>query len=152
MYYKGTYKLKNRQKYKGDPTKIKYRSSWELKFMIYCDTKDIVEKWSSEKIHIPYISSINNGKRRRYIVDFWMKLKSGTEYLIEIKPKKQTSQPKPPKHKSQKSLHNYLYSKLMFENNKDKWAAAGSFAKQNNMIFKIATEEDLKKWGIDVTR
>jgi len=150
MYYKGKFKLKNRQKYKGDSTKIQYRSSWELKFMIYCDTNEAIERWSSEKIRIPYISRINNGKKRNYIVDFWIKLKSGKEYLIEIKPKKQTVEPKPPKTKSQKSLHTYLYSKLMFENNKDKWVAANDFANNNKMIFKVASEDDLAKWGINI--
>jgi hypothetical protein len=150
MYYKGKYKLKNPSKYKGNTAKIQYRSSWELKFMIYCDTKDVVERWSSEKIRIPYISSINNNKRRNYIVDFWIKLKSGNEYLIEIKPKKQTTEPKPPKVKSQKALHNYLYSKFMFENNIDKWTAAERFAKENKMTFVIATEDVLANWGIKI--
>jgi len=118
--------------------------------MIYCDTNEAIERWSSEKIRIPYISRINNGKKRNYIVDFWIKLKSGKEYLIEIKPKKQTVEPKPPKTKSQKSLHTYLYSKLMFENNKDKWVAANDFANNNKMIFKVASEDDLAKWGINI--
>ena len=38
MAYKGQYKLLNRSKYKGNPGKIIYRSSWERNFMVYCDT------------------------------------------------------------------------------------------------------------------
>lgn len=42
QYYQGKYKVKNYQKYKGDPTNVIYRSSWELKFLKYCDDNDNV--------------------------------------------------------------------------------------------------------------
>ena len=47
MAYKGKYKPKNRSKYKGDPTKIVYRSLWERRFMVYCDENPNVIKWAS---------------------------------------------------------------------------------------------------------
>lgn len=150
MYHKGLFKLKNRQKYKGDASKIRFRSSWERAFMIYCDKNENIVKWSSEQIQIPYISRINNGKRRRYLIDFWIRLKSGKEYILEIKPKSQTSEPKPPKVKTKKSIHSYLYSKLMFENNKDKWNAAMAFAATNKLDFMIVTEHKLRSWGIKI--
>ena len=44
MAYKGKYKPKNRNKYKGDPTKIIYRSLWERRFMVYCDENPSIIK------------------------------------------------------------------------------------------------------------
>ena len=35
--YSGKYKPLNPQKYKGNVSNIIYRSSWEKRFMIYCD-------------------------------------------------------------------------------------------------------------------
>ena len=60
--YKGNFKIKNPQKYKGNPTNIIYRSLMELRFMKHCDTNDNILKWSSEEIAIPYISPINSTK------------------------------------------------------------------------------------------
>ena len=56
MAYKGKFKPKNRDKYKGNPTNIIYRSLWERRFMVYCDSNNSVVKWSSEEIVIPYRS------------------------------------------------------------------------------------------------
>jgi hypothetical protein len=53
MAYKGKYKPQNPQKYKGDPTKIIYRSLWERKFMVYCDTNVNILQWASEEVIIP---------------------------------------------------------------------------------------------------
>ena len=53
MSYKGRFTPKNYKKYKGDPTKVVYRSMWELRFMKYCDKNDSILEWSSEEIVIP---------------------------------------------------------------------------------------------------
>ena len=37
-YHQGTYKVKDPNKYVGDPNNIVFRSSWELKFMNWCDS------------------------------------------------------------------------------------------------------------------
>ena len=51
--YKGIFKPNNPQKYKGNVKNITYRSSWEKRFMVYCDkTRQIVE-WGSEELFIP---------------------------------------------------------------------------------------------------
>ena len=55
----------NPEKYIGDLTNIKMRSSWEIKFAKYCDTNPSVLKWNSEDIHIPYWSTLEN-KQRTY--------------------------------------------------------------------------------------
>ena len=50
MAYKGKYRPTRPYKYKGDPTKIIYRSLWERKFMQYCDSTTNVLEWGSEEI------------------------------------------------------------------------------------------------------
>ena len=46
-YAQGLYEVKNINKYvrKGKP---KYRSGWELTFLIFCDTNDKIMSWASE--------------------------------------------------------------------------------------------------------
>ena len=49
----GRFKPRNPGKYKGDPSNIIYRSSWEKKFMLWCDCNLNVLEWGSEEIVIP---------------------------------------------------------------------------------------------------
>ena len=51
--YKGRYTPENPKKYIGDPSKIVYRSSWERRFMIYCDRNPLILSWASEELAIP---------------------------------------------------------------------------------------------------
>ena len=74
MSYKGKFRPKNRKKYNGNPSEIIYRSSWELKFMNYCDNNNKIVKWSSEEIIIPYRCPTDN-KIHRYFPDFYIKYK-----------------------------------------------------------------------------
>lgn len=73
--YKGRYKPKHPQKYKGDPSNIIYRSSWELKFMKWCDMRPDVLEWQSEEFFIPYKHPID-GKMHRYFPDFYVKVRT----------------------------------------------------------------------------
>ena len=104
-YYKGKFKPKNPEKYVGDTSNIVYRSSWELKFMIYCDTNPNVLQYASEEIFIPYVSPVDN-KVHRYFPDFLMKVKKAdgsiSKILVEVKPKSQTKPPVPGKRKTKK--------------------------------------------------
>ena len=68
---KGKYIPKNSAKYRGDYRNIIYRSSWELKFMKYCDGNPSILEWGSEEIIIPYRSPLDN-KIHRYFVDFYI--------------------------------------------------------------------------------
>ena len=73
MAYSGKFRPSNPKKYRGNPTRIIYRSMWEKKFMIFCDrTKSIVE-WGSEEIIIPYRCP-TDGKVHRYYPDFYIKV------------------------------------------------------------------------------
>ena len=69
--YKGLFKPKNPKKYKGDPTNIIYRSSWEKQCMLYFDRTDEVLEWQSEEMFVPYKHPIS-GKIHRYYPDFFI--------------------------------------------------------------------------------
>ena len=96
MSYKGVFKPSNPEKYIGDYKNIIYRSLWERKFMVYCDTNENIIKWSSEEIWIPYVSPLDN-RVHKYFPDFYIKYKDTSdkirESLIEIKPKRQVNSP-----------------------------------------------------------
>jgi hypothetical protein len=142
MAYKGKYRPSNSAKYKGDPTNIVYRSLWERKFMVYCDKNDNILEWGSEEIALPYRSPID-GRVHRYFPDFYIKVKESNgevkKYLIEIKPKKQTVEPKIPKKKTK----GYIYEVVEYAKNQAKWKAAQEFCKDRLWEFKILTEDEL---------
>lgn len=140
---KGKYTPKNIHKYKGNYRNIIYRSSWELKFMKYCDTRSNVLEWGSEEIVIPYRSPLDN-RIHRYFVDFYVKIQDSdgtvTKYLIEIKPSKQTIPPKKP----QRQTKSYIYEVTEYVKNQAKWKAAKEFCDDRMWKFKILTESELK--------
>lgn len=142
-YYQGRFKPKNIEKYMGDVNNIIYRSSWELKFMNYCDLNPNVLKYASEEIVIPYRSPLD-GNIHRYFVDFYVKMKNKDgvveEFLIEIKPNKQLTPPKKPTKRMTKS---YVHELSEYVKNEAKWNAAKQFCKERNLEFKILTEKEL---------
>ena len=142
-YYQGKFRPRNPKKYKGDITNIVYRSSWELKFLNYCDKNESIIEYASEEIVIPYRSPIDN-KIHRYFVDFYVKIKdkSGNiaKYLIEIKPKKQTL---PPKISTRKTKY-YINEVLEYVKNQAKWSSAENFCLDRQWKFLILTENELK--------
>lgn len=142
MYHKGKFKPINPEKYIGDPTQIIYRSSWERKFMAWCDRSASVLKWQSEETIIPYRCPTDN-RIHRYFVDFRIQIrdKQGVlkTYLVEVKPDSQTRPPVYPGKKTQK----YLTEALIFMKNRAKWDAAEQFAKDRGWSFIILTEHHL---------
>ena len=140
MSYKGRFKPRNYQKYKGDPTQIIYRSLWERKFMQYCDTTESVLEWGSEEFWIPYRSPVDQ-RVHRYFPDFHMKLKEKNgvvkRYVIEVKPLRQT---KPPIKKKTKT---FLYESMEYAKNQAKWKAARAYCQERLYEFKIITEKEL---------
>jgi len=82
MSYKGRFKPKQYKKYKGDPTKVIYRSMWELRFMKYCDKTPNILEWSSEEIIIPYRGL--DRKVHRYFPDFWIKYKNAKGQIVKV--------------------------------------------------------------------
>lgn len=147
MHYKGKYKIKNPDKYKGNPTNIVYRSSWELKFMNYLDNNPNVVWWSSEEMCVPYYNPVDQ-KPHRYFPDFLMcvKQKDGSEqtFMVEIKPEIQTKEPEIPSRKTKK----YIMEVFEYAKNQAKWKYAEEYCKDRGWRFQIITEADLNiKWS-----
>lgn len=146
MSYKGYFKPRNPNKYKGDPTNIIYRSGLELRLMKFLDEQDNIVKWGSEELAIPYKSPID-GRYHRYFPDFYVKKKitDGTirEQLIEVKPSEQC---KPPR-KQNKVTRRYLTEVKNWGINSAKWKAAEEYCKDRRWTFIIITEKDLTPHG-----
>jgi hypothetical protein len=142
MAYKGPFRPKNPQKYKGDPTKIIYRSLWELRMMRYFDSTDAVLEWSSEEVIIPYRSP-KDRKLHRYFPDFVVKLKEANGniniLMIEVKPLVQTKEPI----NNSKHPRRYLKEVMTYGINLAKWKAAQEFCADRGWQFKIFTEKEI---------
>ena len=142
MSYKGKYYPSFPRKYKGDPTNIVYRSLWERKFMVYCDKNQNILEWASEEIAIPYRSPIDN-RVHRYFPDFYMKVKETNgkikNYVIEVKPAKQTIPPKKPKRQTK----GYIREAFEYARNQAKWKAAREYCADRMWEFKVITEKEL---------
>lgn len=134
---KGRYNIQKPEKYIGDPSNIIFRSSWELKFMKWCDSNPNIVEWGSEELPIPYRSPID-GRVHRYFVDFYIKV-NDQKYLIEIKPEKFTKEPKIPKRKTKQ----FLNEVMTWGVNQAKWKAAEEFCLDRNWKFMILTEKEL---------
>jgi hypothetical protein len=131
-FYKGYFTPQNPNKYKGDVSKIVYRSSWELSTFAWLDKNESVISWSSEEFSIPYLSPLDN-KIHRYFPDLYITFDNKKTYLIEIKPKNQTK---------------FKKNSITFFRNIAKWEAAYKFAEINKIEFNIWTEKELKMLGI----
>lgn len=142
MSYSGKFKPKNYKKYKGDPTKIFYRSLWERRFMVYCDNNDKIIEWGSEELIIPYISPLDN-KQHRYFPDFYIKYVNNkgqtVREIIEVKPKKQLKPPKEPKRRTKR----YLQECATYMVNQAKWKAAEEYCALRRLKFRFLTEDNL---------
>ena len=143
MSYKGRFRPSNYLKYKGDPTNIIYRSLWELKFMNWCDKNENILEWGSEEVVIPYRSPLDN-RIHRYFVDFYIKVEDMNgqikKYLIEVKPKRQTTPPPKPKRQTKR----YISEVTEYAKNQAKWKAATEFCEDRQWKFMIITEDELK--------
>lgn len=141
-YKQGYYTLINESKYVG-PKPIIFRSSWERKFAIYCDTNPTVISWSSEPFSIKYFNILDN-KHHDYFPDFYMKVKRNDiikEYLVEVKPVSQLRKPLPPKNKNMKSWYNYKKARITYTINLCKSTALKKFAQNKNWEVLYVTEK-----------
>ena len=142
MSYKGKYKVRCPYKYKGDPTKVIYRSLWELKFMRYCDSNINILEWGSEEMYVWYRSPVDN-RPHRYFPDFYIKTKESDgkikKYIIEVKPKRQTKPPAKPKRQTK----GYLREAFEYAKNQAKWKAANEWCIDRGFEFKVLTENEL---------
>lgn len=141
-YLQGRFHPSRPEKYLGDSKNIIYRSSWELHFLKWCDTNDNVLEYASEEFSIPYMSPVDN-RIHRYYPDGFVKIRHQDgqikKYIVEIKPFKQTQEPK----KRDRVTKSYINECKTYAVNEAKWKAASEFAKDNAIEFKILTENDL---------
>ena len=135
MAYKTKYSPKNPKKYIGDVTSITCRSLWERHVCKFLDENDLITKWSSEEIAIPYYSPLDK-KIHNYYPDFLIQMIQENKkeiWMVEIKPKKQTILKE---NASKKEIATWII-------NNAKWNAAKTYCDKNNMQFKILTEKEL---------
>ena len=112
--------------------------------MRWLDANTAVLQWSSE-VPIKYVCA-TDGKVHSYLVDFYILWRTGQKNLIEVKPYKQTLEPKAPKRKTQK----YINACLTYSKNLSKWTAARELCAKNNMKFEVWTEHELRKLGLTI--
>ena len=137
----GQFIPKNPDKYTGSYPII-VRSSWERMFCQWLDANQNVMSWTSEGVVIPYYDPIQQ-KRRRYYPDFWVKWNTPQgiqQFLIEIKPNKETKAPKSSRYKSTKTQ---LYQEATWVTNQAKFEAAEKYCRKMGWNWKILTEKQL---------
>ncbi len=141
MSYKGWFRPRNPQKYKGDAKNIVYRSTWELRVMKWLDENPSVIWWASEELVIRYRSPVDQ-RIHRYFPDFILRVKrkAGLEktLVIEVKPHSQTIKPVQ-KRKTKK----FISEAATYAINQEKWRAADLFCQEHGWEFMVLTEKDL---------
>lgn len=141
-YHQGYFSPRNPEKYIGDVNNIVYRSSWELKFMQWCDKSPNIIRYGSEEFCIPYFNPV---KQRvcRYFPDFIIEVREQNnkiqKYVIEIKPKRQTIPPT----KGKKKEKTYISEVNTYSINQSKWKSIEDWCKDRMIKFRIITEEEL---------
>ena len=136
----GIFKPKNPAKYAGTRNP-RYRSSWELTFMNFCDNNPSVLQWASEAIHVNYRNPFTN-KNTIYVPDFFVvhvdaHNKQHAE-IWEIKPNKETTL---------EAAGNSKRAQAAAILNMCKWQACQAYCKANGLGFRIITENDLFHQG-----
>jgi len=133
---KGRFIPKRPEKYVGDVNDIEFRSSWECRFMEFCDNNIHILKWGSEEIRIPYVKP-TTGRIHHYIPDFFILYRNAAgqlvKELVEIKPSKEAALTK-------KST---TYDKVAIAINMAKWEAAKQFCDKHGLSFRVLTEKSL---------
>ena len=139
---KGKYRPKHPEKYKGDPTEIIYRSSWERTFMRWLDASDAVVSWQSEEKCISYYNPVQK-RNRMYFPDFIVDFNKDGKIIremVEIKPLKQVNgPPKDPKRRTK----SWMYEVQTYAVNMAKWKAARKYCKERGWTFRLITEKEL---------
>lgn len=166
-YYQGYFYPKNPEKCLSKDNI--YRSSWEAKWMQYCDQNSTIVRWASEPVAVKYRNPVanlkyckqngldpkdpTNWKVCNYYTDFWCEMKKPSgeveKIFIEIKPWSQTQQPKPVKADCKlKEAKAYNKAAETWLVNTAKWKAAKAYFEAKGCKFMIVTEKTLKKLGL----
>ncbi len=144
MKWQGQFQPKHPEKYIGDPTKIFFRSSWEMQVMFWLDKTKSVVCWSSEEVVIPYRCPTDN-KIHRYFVDFLIKLDNGKTLLVEVKPNRNLVKPKRKKYQKQAKFIREVFT---YTKNLAKFNAAKVYAEKRGWKFEVWTEDMLHDLGM----
>ena len=138
-FRQGIYTVRNPGKYVGKGTP-RYRSGWEMTFMMFLDSNDNIVQWASESITIPYRNPIT-GKQSMYVPDFFVTYRGRDNTtraeLIEIKPKNQ-------------SLIESRMSdrdRAIVAVNYAKWASAQKWCQRNGLTFRVINEDQIFHQG-----
>ena len=138
-YRQGAYTVRNTAKYVGRGTP-RYRSGWELTFMMFLDSNENVLQWASESISIPYRNPLT-GKPSMYVPDFLVTYRGPNNTtkaeLIEIKPKKQ-SLIESKMNANERAIVAVNYAK---------WDSATKWAKKNGLTFRVINEDQIYHQG-----
>lgn len=146
-FRQGYFHPKFPDKYRGNPEKIVFRSSWEKKFMNFLDLSEDIVEWGSETFSIKYFypAPYGNNAYHQYFPDFYFvrvdENNNRQRFLVEVKPKNQLQKPHEPKRKTEKSIKNYNYLMECYTKNYFKNLAAKEFCKFNNMKYVYLTED-----------
>ena len=147
-YRSGKYDPRNPEKYIGDIHNIIYRSSWEYRFCMYCDTNDAILKWSSEPVAIDYYNPLDK-KEHKYNVDFYIKVlkedQQTQDWIIEIKPDNQTKKPLYDGIMTVAKLKSYNRNMQIWITNQAKFKAARDWAEKRDYRFGVIGEDFLFK-------
>ena len=140
---KGKFRPHHPEKYLGNAGNIIYRSSWELRFMRWCDTREEVISWQSEEKRIRYYDPVTK-KNRMYYPDFYVKYKRSdgiiVEELVEVKPQRQIEgPPTKPKIRTQ----SWLNDVRTYVTNQAKWNAAAKYTENMGWNFRLISEQNL---------
>ena len=135
-FAQGKFQLKNPEKYIGNRTPT-YRSSWEWAVMQMFDNNPAIQRWASEAIKVPYRDPLT-GKQTIYVPDFFVNYvdKNGKQHaeIWEVKPASQAIKEKVGRNK----MNQAHYIKNMA-----KWEAARAYCKQQGLLFRVVSENDI---------
>ena len=116
---------------------IIFRSSYERKFVWWCETSDLVKRWASEPFSINYYNPLDK-KTHNYWPDYLVEFNDGTIMVVEVKPWCQTQKPDALYGPGDRVFDDYV-------KNMQKWKAAREFCEARNMQFKVITERTISK-------
>lgn len=138
-FRQGVYTVRNPAKYVGKSLP-RYRSGWELTFMMFLDSNDNIVQWASESISIPYRNPIT-GKQSMYVPDFFVTYRQRNNTvraeLIEIKPKKQSLI------ESRASDRD----RAIVAVNYAKWHSATLWCRRHGLTFRVINEDQIFHQG-----
>lgn len=136
MAVHGKFIPKNPQKYRGDVSRIFFRSLWEVSCMKFFDSSSDVLSWGSEELSIPYLSP-KDGAVHQYYPDFYVEYRDESgcirKEVVEVKPL----------HESDKSAARSERSRAALEINEAKWAAAARWCEVRGLTFRVLTERSI---------